>query len=386
MRNSPGRIERVETVVIGGGQAGLSVGYHLARRKRAFVIVEARDRIGDVWRDRWDSLRLFTPAIFSGLDGMPFPAAPFSFHSKDKMADYLESYAAHFSLPVRTGVRVTKVTRADSRFLVTCPDYALEAENVVVAMADYQKPHTPQFASMLDPEIVQLHSYDYRNPAQLRDGPVLIVGAGNSGSEIAMELSRSHEVWMSGRHTGHLPFRIEGLPARLLLIRLVLRVLFHRILTVDTAFGRKARSKILHKGGPLIRVKPRDLDRAGVIRVARTAGVRDGLPLLEDGRTLHVSNVVWCTGFHPGFDWIDIPGFHADDPAFRRRIVDREPGLHFVGRHFLHALSSGMIHGVGRDAEVVAKTIDSRVRRASPIAADLAPRARIVPKQHAEAS
>jgi putative flavoprotein involved in K+ transport len=331
-------------------------------------------------------LRLFTPAIFSALDGMPIPAAPFSFLRKDKMADYLESYAARFSLPVRTGVRVAKVARAGQRFLVTCPDYVLDAENVVVAMADYQKPRTPHFASMLDLEIVQLHSYDYRNPAQLRDGPVLIVGAGNSGSEIAMELSRSHEVWMSGRHTGHLPFRIEGLPARLLLVRLVLRVLFHRILTVNTPIGRKAQAKILHKGGPLIRVKPRDLDRAGVLRVARTAGVRDGLPVLEDGRTLNVSNVVWCTGFHPAFDWIDIPGFHADDPAFRRRIVDREPGLHFVGRHFLHALSSGMIHGVGRDAEVVAKTIDSRARRASPVSADLAPHIRVVPKEHAEAS
>jgi putative flavoprotein involved in K+ transport len=354
--------ERIHTVIIGAGQAGLSVGYHLARRAIPFVILEANQRIGDTWRKRWDSLRLFTPARFDGLAGMPFPAPAHSFPTKDEMADYLEAYAARFGLPVRPGVRVDRVSRRGGRFLVAAGDLRLEAEHVVVAMASYQKPRVPLFARDLDPGIVQLHSSDYRNPAQLRDGGVLIVGAGNSGSEIALELARrGHRTWMSGRDTGHVPFRIDGRPARLFLTRLVLRGIFHRVLTTDTPIGRKARPKIVSQGGPLIRVKPKDLAAAGVQRIPRTAGVRDGRPVLEDGRLLDVANVIWCTGFHPGFSWIDLPvlGDHGE-PVHQRGVVAKEPGLSFVGLHFLYAMSSTMIHGVGRDAEHIAEAIAGR--------------------------
>ncbi len=354
--------ERFDAVVIGGGQAGLSVGYHLSRLGVRFVILEARERVGDVWRERWDSLRLFTPARFSGLDGMPFPARPHHFATKDEMADYLEAYAARFDLPVRTGVRVDRLTHDGGAFVVDAGGRRIEAGNVVVAMADFQKPHVPAFAAELDPSIVQIHSIDYRNPRQLREGPVLIVGAGNSGSEIATELAPLHDVWMSGRDTGEIPFRVEGVAGRLILVRLVLRGLFHRVLTVKTPLGRKARPSILHKGGPLIRVKKRDLVRSGVRRVPRTGGARDGRPLLEDGRALDVANIVWCTGFRPGFDWIDLPVFRDGDPDHRSGIVDARPGLFFVGLHFLHALSSGMIHGVGRDAERVARAVRTRTR------------------------
>jgi len=352
--------EYLETLVIGGGQAGLSVGYHLRRRGLPFLILDARDRIGDVWRQRWDSLRLFTPARYDGLDGMPFPASSHYFPTKDEMADYLEGYAHHFGLPVRTGVRVDGLTRRNGRFLVTAGERSFEADNVVVAMSDYQKPKVPAFAAELTPDVVQLHSFDYRNPGQLRDGPVLLVGAGNSGSEIARELAPWHEVWMSGRDTGHIPFRIEGLAGRLVGVRLVVRFLFHRVLTVRTPLGRKVRPKILHKGGPLIRVKPKDLLRAGVKRVGKTVGTKNGLPVLEDGRVLEVANVIWCTGFHPGFDWIDLPVHGPREPRHRSGIVDSEPGLYFVGLFFLHALSSAMIHGVGRDAQRVVKAIAER--------------------------
>ncbi|MGD8321194.1 MAG: NAD(P)/FAD-dependent oxidoreductase [Gemmatimonadota bacterium] len=366
--------EAVETVVIGGGQAGLSVGYHLARKDHGpFVILEARERVGDVWRERWDSLRLFTPAGFSGLDGMPFPGDRHAFPTKDEMGDYLEAYAARFELPVRTGTRVERLTRSGERYLVTAGDRRFEADNVVVAMADYQKPKIPGFAEQLDPRIVQIHSADYRNPGQLREGPVLIVGAGNSGAEIAMELARSHRVWMSGRDTGQMPFRIGGFLGRLVLVRLVLRGLFYRVLTVDTPWGRRFRRKILHHGGPRIRTRARDLERAGVRWVGRTAGVENGLPLLESGDVLDVANVVWCTGFHAGFDWIDLPVFEEGDPMHDAGIVPSHPGLFFVGLFFLHALSSAMIHGVGRDAERVADAVVRRERtrggRSSPRAA-----------------
>ncbi len=357
---------RIQTVVIGGGQAGLSVGYHLARRGLEFVILESHRRVGDSWRQRWDSLRLFTPARFDGLVGMRFPAPSDTFPTKDEMADYLEAYAAHFNLPVQIGVTVDRLMRRGAVYAVSAGDRQFEADHVIVAMSDYQRCRVPSFARDLDPTIVQLHSADYRNLSQLRPGGVLVVGAGNSGADIALEAARGgHRTWMSGRDVGHVPFRIDGFAGRLLLVRLVLRGLFHRVLTVNTPIGRKLRSKLLSMGGPLIRVKPKDLERAGVERVARTAGAQNGQPVLEDGRVLDVANVVWCTGFHPGFSWIDLPIFGNDGrPVQERGVVVNEPGLYCVGLMFLYAASSVMIHGVGRDAEYIASAVYDRTRAA----------------------
>jgi putative flavoprotein involved in K+ transport len=359
--------EQVPVVVIGAGQAGLSVGHHLSRHGVRHVILEANPRVGDAWRGRWDSLRLFTPARYDGLAGMPFPAPADTFPSKDEMADYLEAYARHFDLPVRTGTRVHRLSRADGasgrgrrsdhRYIVDIGSGRIEASHVVVAMAGYQAPRTPPFAGDLDESIVQLHSAAYRSPAQLRDGGVLLVGAGNSGSEIAMEVAGRHHTWMAGRDVGHLPFNIHK-PLGRRLARVVLRVLFHRVLTIDTPVGRKVRPKVVGRGGPLIRVRPQQLAALGVERVPKVVGVRDGRPLLEDGRVLDVANVVWCTGFHPGFSWIDLPVLGADgEPLHEKGIATSEPGLYFVGLHFLYALSSAMIHGVGRDAQRIAELI-----------------------------
>lgn len=354
--------ERFKVIIIGAGQAGLSAGYHLSRRGVPFVILDANERIGDPWRRRWDSLRLFTPARYDGLDGFPFPASPTSFPTKDEMADYLESYAARFALPVRTGVTVDGLSRRDGRYVVTAGSRRFEADQVVVAMSHYQHRRVPEFAAKLDRGIVQVHSSDYRNPSQLKDGGVLIVGAGNSGADIAMELAPRHKVWMSGRGTGHVPFRIEGFAGRHLLVHLVLRVVFHRVLTMSTPIGRKVRPKFLAQGGPLVRVKPKDLAAAGVERVPRTVGVRDGLPLLEDGRLLDVANVVWGTGYDPGFSWIDLPVFDEHgEPRTERGAAVGAPGLFFIGLAFIYAASSTMIHGVGRDAKHIAGLIASRV-------------------------
>ena len=372
-----GDTERVQVVVIGAGQAGLSVGYHLARKGVRFVILEAKARIGDSWRERWDSLRLFTPGSLDGLDGMPFPTPRHRFPSKDEMADYLEAYAARFALPVRTGVRVTSLTRLGERYLVSAGDRRFEADHVVVAMATYQEPRIPAFTGELAPEIGQLHSLEYRRPSQLKPGGVLVVGAGNSGAEIALEAVRNgHPTWLSGRDTGKVPFRIDWLLSRLVLEPLLLRVIFHRLLTVDTPMGRKVRPKVISAGGPLIRTWPKDLAAAGVRRVSRTAGVRDGRPVLEDGTVLDVTNVVWCTGFHPGFSWIDLPVLDEHgEPKHERGLLPDEPGLSFVGLHFLYSMSSTMIHGVGRDAERIAEAAAKRVkaregqRQPAPVAA-----------------
>jgi putative flavoprotein involved in K+ transport len=351
--------EYIETLVIGGGQSGLAVGYHLSKRDLPYVIIDANTRIGDAWRKRWDSLRLFTPSRLDGLPGMPFPGYHWAFPSKDEFADYLESYAQHFAIPVKTGVRVENLSRNGDRFVATAGNRRFEADNVVVAMSSWQKPRIPDFADQLAPGIVQLHVVDYRNPDQLQKGGVLVVGAGNSGAEVAKELARTHDVWLSGPDTGKLPFRPESVAARVLM-PFVGRVIFHRVLTTSTPIGRKARPKMVSTGEPLIRVKPTDLTEQGVERVPRVTGVEQGSARLEDGRRLDVSNVVWCTGFHPGFSWIDLPGVDNEQPDHRRGIVESEPGLYFLGLKFLYSVSSEQIHGVGRDAAHIADAIAAR--------------------------
>jgi putative flavoprotein involved in K+ transport len=351
--------EQFEVVVIGGGQAGLSVGYHLQQQGRDFVVLDKNERIGDSWRKRWDSLRLFTPARYSGLPGLPFPAPAHLHPTKDEMADYLEAYAARFELPVRMGVKVDRLSRRERRFVVTAGDLRFEAVNVVVATGGYHGPRVPAFAPELDPDIVQLHSSDYRHPSQLREGDVLVVGAGNSGAEIALELSRSHRVYLSGRHPGTEPTRPGSVMDRL--ITPVIWFVFSHVLTVNTPLGRKAAAQLRSHGLPLGRVKPADLLAAGVERIhARTVAARDGLPLLADGRLLDVTNVIWCTGYQPDFGWIALPIFdHDGEPIHERGVIATEPGLYFVGLFFLSAATSSLVGGVGRDAAYIAKHIVS---------------------------
>jgi putative flavoprotein involved in K+ transport len=357
-----GAVRRVQTIVVGGGQAGLAVGHQLRRRGLPFLILDANARVGDAWRSRWDSLRLFTPARYAGLPGLRFPARGDSFPTKDQMADYLEAYARHFELPICHGVRVESLSREGGRFQLKAGERHYEADNVVVAMANYQRPRRPAFAAEFDRHIVQLHSHEYRDASQLRDGSVLVVGAGNSGADISLECSRTRETFLSGTETGHVPFPIESALGRFVLVRLV-RFFGHHVLTLATPLGRRLRPKLLHTAAPLVRVRPVDLAAAGVERVARVAGVRDGRPLLADGRVLEPANVIWCTGYDPGFSWIRLPVFdERGDPRHERGVGREVPGLYFVGLHFLYSMTSATLLGVGRDAGHVAKAIASRVR------------------------
>ena len=348
--------EHVGTLVIGGGQAGLAAGRELAERGLPFLIVDANARTGDSWRNRWDSLSLFTPNWANSLPGMQIPGEKWDLPTKDEVADYLESYAHSFDLPIRHHTRIERLARDAGGFVATAGDTTFLAENVVVAMAPYQRQKVPSFARDLDADIVQLHIADYRNPQQLQDGPVLIVGAGNSGAEVAMELVRYHEVLLSGPSTGAQPFRPDRLSGRILM-PFFAKVLLTRILSKSTPIGRKVLPKMLPKGAPLLRVKPRDLMKAGVVRVGRTATVERGKPVLEDGSHLDVTNVIWCTGFDHGLSWLDLPVFdergHVDHD---RGIVRSQPGLFFVALKFQHSILSDTLFGVGREAaHVVAR-------------------------------
>ena len=363
--------QRIDTIVIGGGQAGLAVGYHLAKRKVPFLILDASERVGDAWRQRWDSLRLFSTRRYSQLDGMRLPGPGHGFPTKDEIADYLEQYASRFSLPVRSGVRVSRLGRAGDLFAIEAGPDRFEARNVVVAMATHRLPWIPEFAPALDASICQIHSARYRNPGDLQDGPTLVVGAGNSGGELALEVvAAGHDTFLAGDIDEHVPFRIESVPARYVLLPMLFRILAHHVLTVRTPIGRRRRQQLLAGRSPLVRVKPRELVAAGVHRTGRIVGVRDGGPILDDGTVIGVANVVWCTGFRPDFSWIDLPVVGEHEPDHHRGIVPLQPGLYFVGLPFLYAMSSGFLRGVSRDAGHVTHHIAARSARhkAGPIA------------------
>jgi putative flavoprotein involved in K+ transport len=344
--------EFVDTVVIGGGQAGLAIGNELARQGRTFVILDAERRVGDAWRTRWDSLVLNTPARFDGLAGMRFPGDPFSYPTKDEVASYLEDYAMAQGLPVRSGVRVDGVRREGEGFVASAGSLRWESHNVVVATGGCQAPKVPECAERLDGDIVRLHSSGYRNPAQLPAGPVLVVGVGNSGAEIAREIAREHETLLAGTPSAEPPVRPNRRNARFVFP--VFRFVGVHVLTMGNPIGRKAAAKF--HAAPLIRTKVADLVAEGVRVVPRVTEVQDGRPVFADGSTCEVSSVIWCTGFRNRFDWIDLPAFDDEgEPVHRRGVVASVPGLYFVGLEFLYALGSATLPGIGRDARYLAR-------------------------------
>jgi len=362
--------EYVETVIVGGGQAGLVAGYELMKRGRQFVILDAESRVGDAWRNRWDSLRLFTPGRDCGLPGLRFTAQRSLAPTKDEMADYLQAYAAHHELPVRNAVRATGLTKSADLFLIETSAGELTATNVIVATGSYRDPTVPSFAEDLDPHIVQMHSAAYRNPSQLQPGGVLLVGGGNSGADISLDVVQTHPTWLAGPQVSHIPPDIDKWFARTFVVRAV-RFVQRNVLCLRTPIGRRAAPKLRGKATPLIRVKPKWLARAGVQRVGRVVGVHDGLPQLDDGRVLDVTNVLWCTGFRHDFPWIDLDTAFDEDgrPVHARGVSAEVDGLYFVGLEFQFALASASLWGVARDAAYVVRQLD----RHSAIRPDLQP-------------
>jgi putative flavoprotein involved in K+ transport len=350
------RVLRYDTIVVGGGQAGLAVGHHLAERDIDFVILDGASRIGDSWRNRWDSLLLFTPARYSGLPGMPFPDAPGRFPDKDQVADYLERYAERFDLPVRASTHVTALRREGLDFVLDTRDARFTARNVVVATGPFQRPRVPAMAKQLRADVHQLHSHEYRSPFELPEGDVLVVGAGNSGAQIALELSRSRRVTLAGRDIARLPRTILGADV----FRWVWPVF--RRLHLGTRLGRRLRDRT-SAGDPLIGIAPRDFTSHGIRRVGRVTEVRDGLPYAGD-LELSARVVLWATGYSSDFGWIQLPTIHRNSgngvPPHERGVA-QPPGLYFVGLRFQHRQSSALLGGVGEDAAFIASRIAAEI-------------------------
>ncbi|WP_024873942.1 flavin-containing monooxygenase [Saccharomonospora piscinae] len=350
--------ERVGTLVIGGSQAGVSAGYFLKRAGADFRIVDAGNEIGQVWRSRWDSLKLYTAAKHNNLPGMPFPGDPDHVPGKSEMADYLVEYVRRFDLPLELEAEVEALTRTDGTYVATLGTREIVADHVVVATGPTGQPRTPHLAHELDPSITQLNAAEYRNPEQLAEGPALVVGAGNSGAEIAIELAGAaegtHPVWLAGRDVGTLPVTLAGIPYRIL----------NKLLTTDTKAGRKMAASSAGKGTPLVRLKPEDITEAGVRRTGPVESTAAGKPAVSDGSVLDPASVVWCTGYVRDYGWIKLPVFdESGEPVHHRGVVTGEPGLYFLGLPFLHSFASSLIMGVTKDAEYVVEQITGRSRR-----------------------
>lgn len=357
---------KFDTVVIGGGQAGLATSYHLKRLGVDHVILDENEEVGASWRNRWDSLRLFTPGRYNSLPGQSFPGPAHTPPGKDDIADYLAEYAAQFELPVRNGVKVIRVAPDGNGYSVETDGGTIEATNVVVATGGFHTPRIPDFADSLSPEIVQMHSSAYHRPSQLQEGAVLVVGAGQSGAEISLDLVDRHQTWLSGEDRGEEPTR-PGSVAHSLISPIVV-FMFTKVINVANPIGRRVRDHFLHppRGIPRAGGTRKRIRDAGIEWVRRTVGTQEGRPLLDDGRVLDVANVIWCTGFVADYDWIDLPVFDEYGyPIHKAGVVESQPGLYFVGLLFQRTLASALIVGVGRDAEYVATYIKNHrgVRR-----------------------
>jgi putative flavoprotein involved in K+ transport len=347
--------EGFNTIVIGGGQAGLAAGYYLHQKGDSFVILDENIQMGETWRRRWDSLRLFTPSQANHLPGLKFPGADLYFPTKDEAATYLEQYVRQFDLPVQYGTKVEKLEQNGNGFTLTAGVNTFHAQNVIIATGAFQTPYVPTIAKLLDPEIFQIHSANYHKPSDVSGLNILVVGAGNSGAEIALELAKAgRNVWLAGRDVGRIPADKLG------------RILGGRpywwfmrtVMTIRTPVGRRMRETVLTHGNPLIRASREEVAEAGVELVTRLMGAVNGKPQLESGRVLSADGVVWATGFRPDYNWVKLPVFDAAGrPQHQQGVVNDIPGLFFVGLHFQSGLTSSLMGGVGDDARYICEHI-----------------------------
>jgi len=357
--------DTVDVIVVGAGQAGLAIGWYLARLGLRFLVLEASAELGRSWRSRWDSLTLFTPAQYDALPGMPFPAPADTYPTKEPVADYLRAYADAFRLPVRLNSRVTSLSRSGDGFEVRTADETFSARRVVVATGPFQVPFVPPAAGGLDSAVTQLHSADYRNPQALPDGPVLVVGGGNSGLQIAEELSASRRVDVSiGTSPPMLPQRLAGRDLFWWLTRLgLMRV------PAESRLGRRVQAR----GEFVIGTSRRQLKRAGVTFRPRLVGADGRTVRFADGSTLDVGVVVWATGYRSDYSWISVPGVVRNGRVAHRRGVTDVPGLYFLGLSWQHTRGSALLGFLDEDARHIADRIAADRAATAPNESTTAP-------------
>jgi putative flavoprotein involved in K+ transport len=357
--------DAVDVIVVGAGQAGLAIAWYLARLGLRFQVLEASAELGQSWRSRWDSLTLFTPAQYDALPGMPFPAPADTYPTKEPVADYLRAYADAFRLPVRLNARVTSLSRSGDGFEVRTADETFSARRVVVATGPFQVPFIPPAAGGLDSAVTQIHSADYRNPQALPDGPVLVVGGGNSGLQIAEELSASRRVDVSmGTSPPMLPQRLAGRDLFWWLTRLgLMRV------PAESRLGRRVQAR----GEFVIGTSRRHLKRAGVTFRPRLVGAEGRTVRFADGSTLDVGVVVWATGYRSDYSWISIPGVVRNGRVAHRRGVTDVPGLYFLGLSWQHTRGSALLGFLDEDAGHIADRIAADRAATAPNESTTAP-------------
>jgi len=356
--------EVLDVAVIGASQAGLAMAWHLARHHLRFVALEAGPEIGHTWRSRWDSLTLFTPAQYDALPGMPFPGPPDTYPTKDPVADYLKAYAAAFNLPVRLNARVTALSHTAEGFEIRAGDDVFRARQVVVATGPFQAPFVPPAAQRLDDPVTQLHSAGYRNPHALADGPVLVVGGGNSGFQIAEELAATRPVDLS------IATRAPVLPQRLAskdLFWWLTRLGLMRV-TVGSRLGRRMSTREFIIGSSRRRLKAAGVRFRPAVTSAEGRTVR-----FADGTSLDVEVVIWATGYRPDYSWIRIPRVTRDGQVAHQRGVTDVPGLYFLGLSWQHTRGSALLGFVHDDAAYLAGLITSHARAATAAASRPAP-------------
>jgi putative flavoprotein involved in K+ transport len=340
----------LDVLVIGGGQAGLAMGYHLAQSGLSFQIVDAGAEIGQTWRSRWDSLLLFTSGRYDNLPGLPFPAGPATYPGKDDVADYLQVYAVKFKLPVRLEVKVTSLTRGGGGYVAKTGGEALEARQVVVATGPFQVPFIPPVVDALDPGVYQIHSARYRHPQSVPPGKVLVVGAANSGCQIAQELSATHRVELSAGQ------RLPAIPQRPLGRDIWTWATALRLdqVTADSRLGQRlaGRDQVIGPG-------PRRLARRHGIRIRpRAASAAGRTVTFADGSAAEFDAVVWATGFRTDHSWIDIPDAKDQRGHMRHtRGVTSSPGLYMLGLTWQYTRGSALLGWVGNDAAFLAGQI-----------------------------
>jgi putative flavoprotein involved in K+ transport len=348
-----------DVAVIGAGQAGLTMGYELTQQGGRFVILEAADSVGAAWRARWDSLTLFTPRRHDSLHGLEFPGDPDGYPGRDEMISYLESYADAHDFPVQLGSEVRAVRSENGVFRLELDNEVSEADQVVLATGPFQVPRIPALAADLDPAVFQTHSVGYRNPGELPDGPVLVVGGGNTGFQIAQELAADRETHLSvGARQMPLPQRIGGRDLFWWLGKLGILDK-----NVETRLGRRLSTR-----ETLIGSSPRTAKRAGVVMHRRAVGASGRTVVFEDGSTLDVAAAIWATGYRFDHSWIDLPIADDDGTLVHRRGVTDVPGLYFLGLPWQYTRGSALVGWVKDDARFIAERIAEHASTPSPTA------------------